>query len=100
MPADWSTAGGWTGWLRPDEYPRILNPESGRIWTANARVVDADALAVVGDGGYDLGARARQIRDGLFAIDRFSAADMLAVQLDDRAVFLGRWRDLLARDAG
>ena len=95
LPADWSEGGGWTGWLAPDEYPRIENPDSGRIWTANARVVDADALAVVGDGGYDLGARAKQIRDGLFAIDRYAADDMLTVQLDDRAVFLGRWRDLL-----
>jgi penicillin amidase len=95
LPADWSEGGGWTGWLTPEEYPRIRNPASGRIWTANARVVDADALAVVGDGGYDLGARARQIRDGLFAIDRFSADDMLAVQLDDNAIFLERWRGLL-----
>ena len=95
LPADWSETGGWNGWLTPAEYPRIKNPPSGRIWTANARVVDADALSIVGDGGYDLGARAKQIRDGLFAIDRYSADDMLTVQLDDRAVFLDRWRDLL-----
>lgn len=95
LPADWSRGGGWTAWLDPAEYPRILNPESGRIWTANARVVDGDALSKIGNGGYDLGARARQIRDGLFARDRFSAADMLEIQLDDRAVFLVRWRELL-----
>lgn len=95
LPADWSVEGGWQGWLDPSEYPRIVNPESGRIWTANARVVDADALAVVGDGGYDLGARASQIRDGLFARERFAPEDMLAIQYDDRALFLARWRDLL-----
>jgi penicillin amidase len=72
-----------------------MNPESGRIWTANARVTDADALRVVGDGGYDLGARASQIRDGLFAQDTFTPEDMLAIQYDDRALFLSRWRDLL-----
>ena len=49
----------------------------------------------MGDGGYDLGARARQIRDGLFAKDRFETADMLAIQTDDRALFLTRWRNLL-----
>lgn len=94
-PADWSTGGGWDGWLEPLEYPRIVNPESGRIWTANARVVDGDELAVIGDGGYDLGARAAQIQQNLFATDRFAIDDMLAIQLDDRALFLGRWRSLL-----
>jgi len=95
LPADWSESGGWTGWVASGDYPRIMNPESGRIWTANARVVDGGALDIIGDGGYDLGARAQQIRNGLFAADSFSPQDMLAVQLDDRAIFLARWRDLL-----
>lgn len=95
LPADWSEEHGWQGWLDAAEYPRVYNPESGRIWTANARVTDADALRIVGDGGYDLGARARQIRDGLFARESFTPEDMLALQYDDRAIFLSRWRDLL-----
>ncbi len=95
LPADWSHSGGWTGWLASDQYPRILNPESGRIWTANARVVDHQSLSKIGDGGYDLGARAGQIRDDLFARDQFKPADMLAIHLDDRALFLARWQSLL-----
>ena len=95
LPADWSETPGWTGWLQSADYPRIVNPASGRIWTANARVTDAEALATIGDGGYDLGARARQIRDALFAREVFEPADMLAIQYDDRAVFLSRWQDLL-----
>ena len=95
LPADLSDGGGWDGWVAPQDYPRIVNPPSGRIWTANARVVDGEALAIIGDGGYDLGARARQIRDGLAARDHFTPAEMLEVQLDDRAVFLERWRQLL-----
>ena len=94
-PADWSDEHGWQGWLRAEEYPRIINPDSGRIWTANARVVDADALEIIGDGGYDLGARASQIRDALMAKKTFEPADMLAIQYDDRALFLTPWRDLL-----
>jgi penicillin amidase len=97
LPADWSDEHGWQGWLDASEYPRIVNPESGRIWTANARVADADALKVVGDGGYDFGARARQIRDGLFAVDMFTPEDMLAIQYDDRAIFLERWHGLLMK---
>ena len=53
----------------------------------------------LGDGGYDLGARARQIRDDLKAKDHFAPDDMLAIQLDDRAVFLEHWHELLLEDA-
>ncbi|HWP94470.1 MAG TPA: penicillin acylase family protein [Gammaproteobacteria bacterium] len=95
LPADWSKGGGWEGWLEPGEYPRIIDPPGGYLWTANARTVDGDWLALLGDGGYDLGARAQQIRDALFAHPRVTERDMLAIQLDDRALFLERWRDLL-----
>ncbi len=95
LPADWSQEAGWQGWVASSDFPRIVNPESGRIWTANARVADAEALRIIGDGGYDLGARARQIRDSLLLHNTFEPADMLAIQYDDRALFLARWRDLL-----
>ncbi|MDH4047796.1 MAG: penicillin acylase family protein [Gammaproteobacteria bacterium] len=95
LPADWSASDGWIGWLGEDDYPKLRNPPSGRIWTANARVIDGTFLEKLGDGGYELGARAQQIRDKLFAKDLFDAKDMLAVQLDDRALFLSPWRDLL-----
>jgi len=95
IPADWSESGGWIGWLAADDYPRVVNPEGGRIWTANARVVDGDVLRKIGDGGYDLGARAMQIRDGLFAKESFKPDDMLAIQFDDRAILMAHWRKLL-----
>lgn len=92
----WAAPGvGWQGWLEVTEYPRIFNPPGGQIWTANARVIDGEWLSVLGDGGYALGARAGQIRDALRPIDSADEADMLAVQLDDRAVFLDRWQGLL-----
>jgi len=95
LPADWSTEQGWTGWVAADEYPRVVNPPGGRIWTANSRVTDGEALRIIGDGGYDLGARSKQIRDSLFAKESFSPEDMLAIQYDDRALFLAPWRDFL-----
>jgi len=95
IPMDWSVAEGWTGWLPSEEYPRVINPESGRIWTANSRVVTGELPHSITNGDYALGARGQQIRDALFAIDRFMPEDMLSVQLDDRAIFLKRWRDLL-----
>ena len=96
LPADWSTAGtGWSGWLDASQHPLISNPPWQRLWTANQRIVEGALLDTLGDGGYDLGARARQIRDDLRNRERFTPADMLAIQLDDRALFLERWRDLL-----
>src|SRR6202007_3258377 len=66
-------------------------------WTANARTLDwqSNEYAAVGDGGYDLGARARQIRDDLKAKYHFAPDDMLAIQLDDHALLQGRWHDVL-----
>ena len=90
----------WAGWLAPTENPSLVDPADGILWTANARVVDGEALALVGDAGYANGARARQIRDTLRAGSSFSEADLLALQLDDRALFLQRWHALLQAEAG
>ncbi len=101
LPADWSVPEtGWKGWLPPDQYPLIVDPPSQRLWTANARAVDGPMLERLGNGGYDLGARAKQIRDGLEQREYFSPEDMLAIQLDDRALFLSHWQRLLAQTLG
>ncbi|MEO8811047.1 MAG: penicillin acylase family protein [Rhodanobacter sp.] len=98
VPSDWSKPGkGWQGWAAPAQYPRIEQPADGRLWTANNRTVDGAALALLGNGGHDLGARARQIRDDLHSRVSFAPADLLDIQLDDRAVFLTRWQQLLQR---
>ncbi|CRD47408.1 penicillin acylase family protein [Stenotrophomonas indicatrix] len=81
--------------IRSDAAPSLVDPASHRLWTANSRVVDEATLATVGNGGYDLGARGRQIRDLLATQERFDEHDLLAIQLDDRAVFLQRWWVLL-----
>lgn len=95
-------------WSGPGERPQVVDPPLGRIWTANARVISdgageqllgADAAAL--GAGYALGARARQIRDDLLALQSpAKPADMLKIQLDDRALFLTRWRDLALELAG
>jgi penicillin amidase len=96
VPSDWTKPGtGWTGFADPAQVPRIGSPADQRIWTANQRIVSGDALQLLGDGGYDQGARARQIRDDLRARDHFIPRDLLDIQLDDRALFLARWQKLL-----
>lgn len=95
LPVSWADGTcRWDGYLAPEDQPRIVRPEEGRIWTANNRVVGGQYYSVLGDGGYGLGARARQIRDGLRALQEPVEEDMLAIQLDDRAVYLEEWRRL------
>ncbi len=96
-------ASGHSPWTTDEDHPRIVDPPIGRIWTANARVTDDERqeAAIGGDlaplgSEYDLGARARQIRDDLLALKGpATPAQMLQIQLDDSAVFLARWRELL-----
>ena len=96
VPSDWTLPdAGWRGFLAPARYPRVINPPGGRIWTANNRVVGGESLALIGDGSPDRGARAQQIRDSLARLEHATERDMLAIQLDDRALFLERWRKLL-----
>jgi penicillin amidase len=103
IPAGDRRAEADSGWLEGAAQPEAIDPPTGLIWTANARVTSdsRQELAIGADTAslgseYDLGARASQIRDDLLAIrGPATPADMLRIQLDDRAVFLGRWRDLL-----
>lgn len=95
LPVSWADGTRrWDGWYAPAEYPRIVNPPSGVIVTANNRIVSGDYLRMLGDGGYDPGARARQIREGLLSTERVDISDMLRVHLDDRAILMTQWRDL------
>jgi penicillin amidase len=109
----------WDGWLKPEEIPVIeiagtsgtaetpvgghtapptLSKE-GILWTANQRLVGGAELAHLGDNGYDEGARGGQIRDGLRQLiasgRKAKPADLLAIELDDRAVYLERWQKVL-----
>lgn len=91
-----------SAWLLAGETPVIREPEIGRIWSANARHVEGSDEVLLGNdkaaGGmhYDKGARQRQIRDRLLALDRpATVEDMLSIQLDDRALMLERWQRLL-----
>ena len=77
----------------------LQSPTTERLWTANNRTLDGLSLQRMGDGGFALGARARQVRDDLFARKAFTERDLLAIQLDDRAVFLARWWTLLRGEA-
>ncbi len=89
-------------WREAGEAPVIRDPEVGRLWSANARHVEGPMEYWIGndeaDGGmhYDKGARQRQIRDALLALaGPATPADMLNIQLDDRALLMAPWQRLL-----
>ena len=78
----------WEGWHEPrDEMPRVLNPPSGVLWNANDPALGTDSYRrLMGGDQTDNGARAGQIRDQLLALTNARPADLLAIQLDDRAL--------------
>lgn len=80
---------------REDRRPRLINPKDGLIFTANSRVVDEQQWPQLADGSYALGARQAQIAEGLRQREKHTEQDMLAIALDDRAVFMTRWYELL-----
>ena len=110
LPVSWAYGDRrWDGWLKPEEIPVVTTKPQGlpsealategALWSGNNRAVGGEAYAKLGDSGYDDGPRAGQIRDDLLAL--FAAGkkavptDLLAIQLDDRALFLDRWHKFL-----
>ena len=95
LPVTWSFGDRrWDGYLPPSEIPVVRGGDSslpGRLWSANQRQIGGAALARVGDGAYAAPARAAQVRDGLARLTAATPRDLLAVQLDDRALFLQPW---------
>jgi penicillin amidase len=77
----------------------LQSPTARRLWTANNRTLDKDALRRMGDGGFAHGARAQQIRNALFSQEEFTERDLLRIQLDDRALLLTPWWKLLRERA-
>ena len=87
-------AAGWNGVLAPADYPKVINPADGQLWTANSRQLMGAGAELIGDGGFDLGARTRQVRDGLLALGpKTDLRSVYAITMDDRALFMQTWRD-------
>jgi penicillin G amidase len=83
----------WRGRLPGAQYPVILRPDGGRIWTANNAVAERGEVArLLGDGGYSDDGRALVIFEGLMEREVFEEADFLALQLLDRSRYYDRWR--------
>ncbi|MBI5688589.1 MAG: penicillin acylase family protein [Verrucomicrobia bacterium] len=99
LPVSWSYGDRkWDGYLGSSEVPVVRGADSklpGRIWSANQRQIGGDALGRLGDSAYAQAARGAQIRDGLATLTQATPRDLLAIQLDNRALFLAPWHRLL-----
>lgn len=80
------------GWLPTGDYPLVLDPADGQLWTANNRQLgEGTGGRLIGDGGFDLGARAQQVRDRLTATARFDEARLGAIHFDNEARLMQSW---------
>jgi penicillin G amidase len=95
LPVSGRDGGTWSGYLAPDDYPIRLDPPLGSLWSANNRQLSETDQDEIGGQDADLGARASQIRDDLLKADQFDERSLLDIQLDDRALWIGFWQELL-----
>jgi len=90
----------WDGLLSSEETPVWSPTGVDYLWTANQRILGGKALQLLGDAGYARPARAAQIRDDLKNListkpRNVVPSDLLKIQLDDRALILVNWKNLL-----
>ncbi len=86
---------GWSGNLEGDRRPQIVRPESGILFTANNRVISADAGTPPYGKGFALGVRAQRIRQLLSTANGWEEDDVFAVAMDTRASLFEPYRNHL-----
>lgn len=81
-PTSWASAGiGWTGWMETKDKPRVVDPTSGVLFTANNRVLPVAQSRAFGRA-WASPDRARRIGELLAKREKIDEADLLAIQLD------------------
>lgn len=85
VPGD-SSDYGWIGYVPYDELPRVVNPAEGFIATANNEVVD-DAYPYHITKLWAQPYRYERIAEVLKEGDRFTAEDMMALQMDQQNLY-------------
>ncbi|MFN8487453.1 MAG: penicillin acylase family protein [Caldilineaceae bacterium] len=77
----WTTDYEWSGVIPVNELPRLYNPPSGKIVTANNKIVGDEYPYFLGVE-FDPGWRAARLEELLTAKERYTIRDMEAIQLD------------------
>ncbi|MBC6439881.1 MAG: penicillin acylase family protein [Rhodospirillales bacterium] len=85
MPG-WTGEADWIGQIPHDDLPRLLNPETGAIVTANHRLVGDDYPYFISHE-WQPGYRARRIADLIGRSDSHSVESFAAIQRDTTSLF-------------
>jgi penicillin amidase len=83
----------WTGYVSPEALPRIVDPPSGFVASANQRMLDASYPYVVGHS-FANGYRAFRITQRLEAMTNIREQDLFDLQLDSTSHFYEFYRQL------
>ena len=88
----WTGEHDWTGTLPYERNPRLLNPASGFIATANNRQGLDSLSLVISPNRWEDPYRAQRITELIEAGSDHDAESMRAIQLDVRSGFIARYR--------
>jgi penicillin G amidase len=90
MPSPgWDVRYDWNGYASASDLPRIFNPESGYIVTANNRISAVDIPVFMGED-FSPGWRAGRLEDLLLEKERCTLRDVEEMQLDTGSWFARR----------
>ncbi|MDE0259256.1 MAG: penicillin acylase family protein [Gammaproteobacteria bacterium] len=92
----WTGEHDWTGTLPYERNPRLLNPASGFIATANNRQGRDSLSLLISPDRWEDPYRAQRITELIEARSDHDAESMRAIQLDVRSAFIARYRDRAA----
>jgi penicillin amidase len=84
MPADGNSGGGWSGTIEPGSLPRLFNPPSGVIFSANNEIDRGFSGLITRD--WAAGFRASRLRDQLSKAQGVDLDAMAALQYDRHSV--------------
>ena len=84
---------GWEGYIPPHDLPRVIDPSSGFLVTANNRTLGTDYPYVIGHN-YSNSYRAHRISERLSEMDQITEEDMLQLQLDTTSHFYDFYQQL------
>lgn len=85
---------GWEGYIPPDQLPRLIDPPSGYLVTANNRTIGKQYPYVIGHH-FANGYRAHYISQHLLDCNVANEQDFVAMQLDTTSKFYDFYRDLV-----
>jgi penicillin G amidase len=87
---------GWEGYIPPEALPRVIDPPTGFLVTANNRTLGKDYPYVIGHN-FAHSYRAYQISKWLSEMDNVTEQDMFQLQLDTTSHFYDFYQQLALR---